>query len=86
MRRGCAKAVQGLLKALGKAGGLYTLSTVLPKYLTSQVFFIRRLCAASEQFYGRYTQLVLTNSNLIFINLCPVSTVPTNKTNLIKEL
>jgi hypothetical protein len=80
----CAKAVQSLLRAFGKAAGLSTLSTVSPKYLTSQVFSSGGLWTGFAQAHGSFTQAFRSIFNLSRWALDTISTGPTNTTNLIK--
>ena len=64
---------------------LPTVSTVR----SARVYIIDLLYGLKDtdntQFIYRYAQAILINFNLLILSLCPVSTVPTNTTNLIKE-
>jgi hypothetical protein len=85
MLKACEQAVYKLGISLGKAFGLCPLSTHLHQYLTSQVFFVRRLCTVRKQSQASYRQPFLGYFNLLSRTLSPFYTGPMTNTNLIKE-
>ena len=85
MLRACVQPVEWLWKVLGKVGHLCTKST-------TTVFFERglvSLCPAGYTVFAQkdspFTQHVRRIFTLLIADLCPVSTLPMNTTNLIKE-
>lgn len=85
MPNACVKAVASHGKSLEKLVEIYSLSTELPKYLTSQVFFTRRLYAVNEQVLSSFNQVKMAIFNLLESSLSPLCTAPTITTNYIKE-
>jgi hypothetical protein len=85
MLKGCAKAVDGSWKSLCKAGSLYPQSTALSKYLTSQVFFVRKLFPGFPHDLPIFEQSDSSDFNLLCRYFYPLSTLPIATTNLIKE-
>jgi len=82
MRKACEQTVDKLGINLWATAGLCPESTASPKYLTSQVFFIRGLCTKIEQLMSAYKQLRSSIFNLLALKLYPLSTAPINNTNL----
>jgi hypothetical protein len=69
MHEGCVQAVIKSSKSLVKAGWLCSQSTGRPKYLTSQVFFMRSLRTFFTQLLEQSAQVektVLLQSNISF--------------------
>ena len=56
MLKACVQAVERAGTSLVQAAGLCTLSTVVTKYLTSQVFLYGRHSTAYEQLSSLFTQ------------------------------
>lgn len=86
MLKGCVKGVDKLGISLGQVGVLFTKSTGLPKYLTSQVFFKDGFSEGFEQPYGYYQQLESTFFNLLSTWFYTLTTVPITNTKLRKDL
>ena len=74
MLDGCVKTVERAGRSFAQTAGLYTLYTATIKYLTSQVFFMRRLDTAFQQSDLLYTQGLKRLSHLLFSYLYPLST------------
>lgn len=74
-----------LWKVVGQVRGFCTKFTALAKYLTSQVFLYRYSRTAFAQLNYAFTQLVLSNFNLLPAYLYPTSTTTMITTNLISK-
>ena len=85
MLKSCVKLVDKFRTSLVKLAGLCPKSTVLPKYLTSQVFFKRGLSAGFEQLLDTYKQPGWAIFNPLFNSFYTLTTGPITTTNLIKE-
>jgi hypothetical protein len=79
------KPMDKLRKSLGKVLGLYPQSTVQPKYLTNQVFFMRRFGTSFSQFKIAFAQPQSRIFDLLNQILYPLFTGPITNTKLIKE-
>ncbi len=84
MPKTCVKAVDGRSISLVKPCELSSLYTDVVEYLTSQVFFMHRLYSAVEQFLSTNKQPLGPIFNLLAVDLCTLSTVPTNTNKLYK--
>jgi hypothetical protein len=69
----CVKIVNRLVKSFGKPQRFLALSTMEPKYLTSQVFFIRDFPTKFTQQNTLFTQPWLSIFNLSFSYLSSFS-------------
>jgi len=69
----CGQAVQGLCFWLFKGAGLGTQTTAFAKYLTCQVFFVRRFTAGPAFFTSAFNQLKAAVFDLLNIKLYPLS-------------
>jgi cell shape-determining protein MreC len=78
----CVKVVFCLRKSLLINFELSTFSTIIKRYLTSQVSFPRNLFATFNQFLKSFAQTFDLLSGWFY----PVYTGPINTTNLIKDL
>jgi len=72
MPRACGQIVDGLRTGCVKSPELSAQSTAGPKYLTSQVFFMRSLCAILAEFRTVFSQSKTLDFCLL---LHPLSTV-----------
>jgi hypothetical protein len=77
-----AKTVQTSPHKYGELSSVYT---ARPKYLTSQVFFVRRDVPTYTLFLLAYEQVINWVFYLLNGPFSVLSTVPTNTTKLIKE-
>ena len=82
----CAKTVNYLSIVIGKVAGLCALSTVKPKYLTSQVFLYPAFWTYFKQPGGLFTQALAEYSNLLGLAFYTSSPLPMNATNLNKRI
>lgn len=62
-----------LVIACGQNQGLYALTTAWAKYLTSQVFFVRRFLTSKTLFTSCFNQAKTANFHLLNNNLYPLS-------------
>lgn len=85
MPKVCVKVVEGLFKLSAQVKKLSTKSTV--GYLFSGLVSIisTALPTYFAQFYCALTQAYFGIFNQLSVWLCPLSTIPMNTTNLIKE-
>lgn len=81
----CGLAVYKLVKSLCRTCIFCTESTTIPKYLTSQVFFIRSLYTPITQPLASFKQTVSYTYHLLLIGLSPLYTTPNINTKYIKE-
>jgi hypothetical protein len=79
------KPMDKLRKSLGKVLVFYPQSTASLKYLTNQVFFIRRFDTSFSQLKIVFTQPQSWVFNPLSLVLCPLFTGPITNTKLIKE-
>ena len=77
MLKACAQAVERASTSLVQAAGLCTLSTVVAKYLTSQVFLYGLVGTAYEQLSSLFTQAKECILSLLSNNLYPLYSGPT---------
>ena len=86
MPRVVVKVVGKLGKNFGQVSALPTVSTCHSIFGFSSLVLSSRVAAANAQFSTLFTQAFSTKFNQLNLNLYPVSTRPTNNTNLIKGL
>jgi hypothetical protein len=79
MHKHCVKTVFRLVKSLVKLTGLSSGSTAMPKYLTSQVFFVPIFNTAHEQHLSVFEHGNMVNSYPFLANLSPTPTLPNNE-------
>ena len=79
-------AMDKLGKSLGMVWRFYPSSTNYPKYLTNQVFFIRRFFTSFSQAVRFFAQALSVFLHLYLSVLCPQFTGSITNTKLIKEL
>jgi hypothetical protein len=85
MHKACAERVERLWKTLGKTLDLYNSSTGSYLKLFNTVVFYPAKATASAQDPASFTQALESFFYPLRHYLYPVSTQPTNATNLIKE-
>ncbi len=85
MLRACVKKVDKFGKRLVQVGDLFTESTSLPKYLTSQVFFKHWFSAESNQRLWTYEQPGSAIFNPFASGFYTLTTAPNTNTNLRKD-
>jgi len=86
MPEAVVKAVGKLSKSFGQVLAFPTVSTAHVFRSSGAWFLPSRRSTSIAQFFDGFTHVIYANFYLLIQNLCPVSTVPTNNTNLIKEL
>jgi hypothetical protein len=85
MLKACEQAVEKLGKALWQSQKLYTRPTQSLNLFCGCDGLYTKIITGFAQFYSAFAQPKIPNSNLLGWFLCPVSTIPINNTNLIKE-
>jgi hypothetical protein len=85
MHKACEQAVEKLGKVLWQSQKLCTRSTQMFKLFCGWTVLYTKTLTGFAQFYSAFTQPKFPNFNLLTWVLCPVSTIPINNTNLIKE-
>jgi hypothetical protein len=80
------KLAHKLSKRIGQVSDLRTVSTGRVKSGSEYGFLYGLVRTANAQFSGRFTQVVLADSNLLSSSLHTVSTVPITNTNLYKGI
>ena len=82
----CGQAVERAGTTSRQAQILCPQSTGWVKYLTSQVFFVRSLSTAFRYCTSLKTQAIYANFNLLFSNLCTLTTGPNTTNKLIRGI
>jgi hypothetical protein len=77
MLKACAQVVERAGTSLVQTLGLCTLSTVVAKYLTSQVFLYSLVGTAYKQLSGLFAQAKESFLSLLYNNLYPLYSRPT---------
>lgn len=85
MHRVCGLLVERLGIKAGQPIDLYPKSTITPKYLTSQVFFVHKASTVFKQFSLSYSHKIVQFNPSYFSRFYPFSTTPINTIKLIKE-
>lgn len=78
MLNSCVKNVDWLGISYGKWVNVFTDSTALVKYLTSQAFFVRNLYTTDSQFFSGFKHPIFAGFNLLISILATLSP-PSNK-------
>ncbi len=84
MLKRCVKAVNWFVISPGKVRIFSTVSTNSQKYLTSQVFFVRKLCTAFTHCIGIFKQPGFSILNLLKLSFPTLCTTSNNEAKLNK--